>query len=75
MSLKMHFLFSHFDFFKQNLGHFSEEHGERFHQDMKNIEQRYQGRWDEAMMGDYIWSIVHETQNVHKRTTRSNVHF
>ena len=75
MSLKLHFLFSHFDFFKQNLGHFSEEHGERFHQDMKNIEQRYQGRWDEAMMGDYIWSIVRETQNVHKRTTRSNVHF
>ena len=69
------FLFSHFDFFKENLSDYSEEHGERFHQDMKNIEKRYQGRWDEAMMGDYIWGLVRETANDHKRKTRSNVHF
>ena len=75
MSLKLHFLFSHFDFFKENLSDYSEEHGERFHQDMKNIEKRYQGRWDEAMMGDYIWGLVRETANDHKRKTRSNVHF
>ena len=74
MSLKMHFLFSHFDFFKQNLGHYSEEHGERFHQDMKNIEKRYVGRWNEAMMGEYIWGLVRESENVHKRKNRSSVH-
>ena len=32
----------------------SEEHGERFHQDIQVMEKRYQGRWDEAMMGDYL---------------------
>jgi len=34
MSLKIHFLHSHLDFFPSNLGDFSDEHGERFHQDI-----------------------------------------
>jgi hypothetical protein len=44
--------------FKPNLGDVSEEHGERFHQDIEAIEKRYQGRWDAAMMGDYICGLV-----------------
>ena len=35
MSVKLHFLCSHLDFFQENLGDFSEEHGERFHQDIE----------------------------------------
>ena len=31
MSLKLHFLYSHLDFFRDNLGNVSKEHGERFH--------------------------------------------
>ena len=31
MSLKMHFLFSHLDFFPLNCGEVSDEHGERCH--------------------------------------------
>lgn len=31
MSLKVHFLHSHLDFFPSNLGAVSDEHGERFH--------------------------------------------
>jgi hypothetical protein len=34
ISLKVHFLDSHLDFFPQNLGAVSDEHGERFHQDI-----------------------------------------
>ncbi|UYV82854.1 hypothetical protein LAZ67_22001095 [Cordylochernes scorpioides] len=34
MSLKIQFLHSHLDFFPDNLGAVSDEHGERFHQDM-----------------------------------------
>ena len=45
MSLKIHFLHSHLDFFPENLGDVSDEHGERFHQDISAIEQRYQGQW------------------------------
>jgi len=35
MNLKIHFLHSHIDYFPANLGDFSEEQGERFHQDLK----------------------------------------
>ena len=37
MSLKVHFLHAHLDYFPQNLGDMSEEHGERFHQDIKSM--------------------------------------
>jgi hypothetical protein len=44
MGVKVHFLHSHIEYFPENLGHFSEEQGERFHQDIKEMEERYQGR-------------------------------
>jgi hypothetical protein len=52
MSLKIHFLNTHLDFFPENLGAVSEEQGEHFHQDIKKMERRYQGRWNVNMMGD-----------------------
>jgi hypothetical protein len=60
MSLKLHFLASYLDYFPPNLGALSEEQGERFHQDMKDVERRYQGCWDVNMMADYCWSIARE---------------
>jgi len=44
MSLKMHFLFSHLDFFPLNCGGVSDEHEERFHQDISVMEHRYKGK-------------------------------
>ncbi|GFS84833.1 uncharacterized protein TNCV_2957201 [Trichonephila clavipes] len=44
MSIKIHFLHSHLDRFPQNLSDFSEEQGERFHQDLRTMEERYKGR-------------------------------
>jgi len=44
MNYKLHFLHSHLDYFPQNLGDYSEEQGERFHQDIREMERRYQGR-------------------------------
>jgi len=41
MSLKAHYLHSHFDQFPQNLGAYSKELGERFYQDFRSIEERY----------------------------------
>ena len=38
MSLKVHFLHAHLDYFPQNLGDMSEEHGERFHLVVKSME-------------------------------------
>jgi len=42
MSLKLHF-FSHFEYFPDNFSDFREEMGERFHEDIKIVETRYQG--------------------------------
>ena len=44
MSLKLHFLHSHWDFFRNKLRKVSEKHGERFYQDIQVMEKRYQGR-------------------------------
>jgi hypothetical protein len=57
MSLKVHFLNSHLDCFPENLGAVSDEQGERFHQVIKEMETRYQGRWNVNMMGDYCWLL------------------
>ena len=57
MSIKLHFLNSHIDYFPENLGAVSEEQGERFHQDLKELEVRYQGRWNTNMMADYCWLL------------------
>jgi hypothetical protein len=50
MSVKVHFLHSHIEYFPENLGRFSEEQGERFHQDIKEMDKRYQGRWNEHIV-------------------------
>lgn len=70
MSIKLHFLDSHVDFFPDNLGDYSKEQGERFHQDIKTMETRYQGRWNVNMMADYCWSLTRDiTEDTHKKTT------
>ncbi|UYV73134.1 hypothetical protein LAZ67_10001919 [Cordylochernes scorpioides] len=46
MSLKIHFLHSHLDFFPDNLGAVSDEHGERFHQAISSMEKRYQAHYN-----------------------------
>lgn len=67
MNLKIHFLHSHLDKFPENLGAFSEEQGERFHQDIKVMETRYQGRWDEHMMADFCWMLKRDTPKENRK--------
>jgi len=57
MSLKIHFLESHLDFFPENLCKVSDEHGERFHQDILAKEKQYQGKWTSSMLADYCWTL------------------
>lgn len=72
MSLKIHFLHSHLDFFPANLGAVSDEHGERFHQDIAKMEKRYQGRWNPTMLADYCWGLIREApQDIYKRKSRA----
>ena len=62
----MHYLNSRLDFFTNNMGDVRKEHGERFHQDIKKMETRYQGRWNKRMLGNQMWGIVREDQKNHK---------
>ena len=54
MCLKNHFLESHLDSFPEYLGEVSDEHGERFHQEIMAMEKRYQGKWTSSMLADYL---------------------
>jgi len=68
MSVKMHFLSSHLDYFPKNCGDLSEEQGERFHQDIRVMEERYQGQWDVNMLADYCWCLKRDVPEAeHKR--------
>jgi len=57
MSIKVHFLFSHIENFPENLGDVSDEQGEGFHQDIKIMEERYQGRLSKTIMADFCWCL------------------
>ena len=67
---------SHLDIFKDNAGSYSKEHGERFHQDIYNFKFRYQGQYNENMMGDYIWNLICESDlGLYNRKSRIRTHF
>ena len=70
----LHFLHSHLTFFPSNMGGVSDEHGERFLQEMSTMEARYQGRFN-PMMGDYCWFLQRATEDVLRRKPRSSTHF
>jgi len=71
MSLKIHFVHSHLDFFPENCGEVSDEHGERFHQDISSMEKRYQGKWKCALLADYCWTLAIDAPNMeHKRQAK-----
>jgi hypothetical protein len=74
MSLKIHFLHSHLDFFPENLGSTSDEQGERFHHDVKFFGDRHKGFWDESMLGDYCWSVIRDSaaENYKKQSRIGN---
>ena len=53
MSLKIKTLHSNLVCFTENLGLVSDQHRERFHQDIAEIDKRYQGKWSLNTLTDY----------------------
>jgi len=53
MSLEVNFVDSHLDYFPENLRSVSDEHGERFHQDISTMKKRYRGKWSPSVLADY----------------------
>ena len=68
MSLKIHFLHLHLDFFPENCGAVSDETWRTFptrHSISLDIssplmEKRYQGKWNCAMLAGYCWTLVRD---------------
>ena len=61
MSFKVHMLDANLDQFMENMGVYSEELGERFHQNILDFERRYPGQYNKRIMGDCIWRLIHES--------------
>ena len=61
MSLKLHFLQSHLEFFAGNMGFVSNEDGEKLPQDISRMEKRYSSKWTPNMLADYCWMLLRET--------------
>ncbi|GBM17131.1 hypothetical protein AVEN_251045-1 [Araneus ventricosus] len=67
MSLNVHFLDSHLVYFSKNIGAVSEEQSKRFHQDINEMERRYQGKWNVSMIADYCWMLQRDNPcKIHK---------
>ncbi|GBL94397.1 hypothetical protein AVEN_7369-1 [Araneus ventricosus] len=72
-SCNMSLLDSHFNFFPNNCGQVSDKHGERLHQDIANMDKRYQGNWSTAVLAEYCWTLVRDAPHVHyKRQAKRN---
>ena len=74
-SPKLHYSHSHLDFFSQNMAAISDEHGERFNQEIKTMEKRYAGKCTTTMIGDYILTLARSVNAAHRKNIRSRVHF
>ena len=63
MSVKIYFLSSRLEFFPENCGFVSDEHGERFHQGFAAMEGRQKGKWSPSMLADYCWTLMLDSPN------------
>jgi hypothetical protein len=60
MSLKIHFLRSHLDFFPPNLSAVSDENEESFHRDISTMKERCAGKSSQNLLADYCWNLVED---------------
>jgi hypothetical protein len=65
---------SHLDFFPDNLGAVSDEHGERFHQDVSALEKRYHGQSSLTMLYEYSWTMKRDVPDAKHRRKYNNPH-
>ena len=68
MFVKMHFLCLHLDYIPDNCGGYTKEQGKRSHQDLRQMEERYQGYWEVNMLADYCWCLKRDLpDSMHRR--------
>jgi len=75
MSLKINFVHLHLNFSPENCDAVSDEHGERFDQDISSMEKRYQGKWNCAMLPEYCRTLAKNVPTVeYKRQAKQKNH-
>jgi len=57
MFLKVLFFECRLEFFLENIGTVSDEHGKRFHKDISTMERLYQDEWTPSMLVDYCCTL------------------
>jgi hypothetical protein len=57
MSLNVLFLDCRLEFFLENIGTVSDEHGKRFHKDISTMGRLYQDEWTHSMLVDYCFTL------------------
>ena len=67
MSVKLHFLRSHLNYFPKNYEDLSEEQSERFHQESCTIDEHYKGRWDVNFLAAYWWCLKRDAMAAEHR--------
>jgi hypothetical protein len=75
--MKIHFLSSHLDFFPENCGSVSDEHGEHFRQDTAAMEGRCKGKWSPSMLAHYCWTLMHDSPNstFNRQVKKARLHY
>jgi hypothetical protein len=63
MSVKIHFLSSHLEFFPESCVYVSDEQGKRFHQDSAAMEGRNKRKLSPSILVDYCWTLMRDSSN------------
>ena len=53
----------------------SDEHGKQFHQEIREIENRYQGKVNERMIANYCWLLQKESDTQHNHKSKRQKFF
>ena len=69
------FLHSHLDFFPLDMEEINDENGESFHREIKDMENRFQGRITKIMLADYCWFLQPKSDTMCKRQAKRPKHF
>ena len=61
MSVKLHFLQLHLDYFPKNCVDLSEKQGEHFHEDIHIMAECFRGWWYVIFFTEYCWCLKWDT--------------
>ena len=57
------------------MGEVSDEHGERFHQDIAEMEKRYGRQWTSNMLADFFWTLIRDSDHDNYNRKSDRHHF